>query len=63
MDFISFNNWLKNRTKTEGSTSTGDVANFAQRLPIGQTRKFPLSIDDWEEKKEKNNGKKNKKNM
>jgi hypothetical protein len=63
MDF-SFNNWLKNRVKTETSTSTGDVAHFAQRLPIGgQTRQFPLSIDDWEEEKEKKNGKKNKKNM
>jgi hypothetical protein len=65
MEFISFNSWLKNKDKTESVTSTGDVAHFAQRLPIGMTtRKWPLSIDDWEEEKErKQNGKKDKKNM
>lgn len=63
MDFISFGNWLKNKVKAESSTSTGDVAHFAQRLPIGQTRQFPLSIDAWEEEKEKKNGKKSKKDM
>lgn len=63
MEFISFNNWLKTRVKTETSTSTGDVAHFAQRLPIGQNREYPLSIDAWEEEKEKKNGKKNKKDM